>query len=108
TGGGFKVIGPQVIPVYVEGESLRPVIEINGSATTLTISANGKSFSLPAFSAAKWIIDGENYVVTLNGKEELSALTGDFIELIHGDNNVAISGSGLNFDLTIKYRDKYM
>ena len=63
---------------------------------------------LPNFSATKWIIDGENYVVKRNGSEDLSAMTGDFIELLHGDNNVTIAGTAMNFDITIKYRDKYI
>lgn len=108
TGGGFTITRPQTIPIYVDGESLRPVIEINGTANNLTISANGKSFKLPNFSATKWIIDGENYVVKRNGVEDLSALTGDFVELMHGDNNVVISGTAMNFELSIKYRDKYI
>ncbi len=108
TGGGFKVTSPQSIPIYVDGESLRPVIEIDGSANGLTISANGKSFKLPNFSATKWVINGENYSVTRNGADDLSAMTGDFIELMHGDNSVSISGSDLNFNLTIKYRNKYI
>lgn len=108
TGGGFTVTRPQTIPIYVDGESLRPVIEIDGTANGLTVSANGKSFRLPNFTNTRWIIDGENYVVTRNGSEDLASLTGDFIELMHGDNNVVIRGTGLNFDLTIKYRDKYL
>lgn len=108
TGGGFTVKSPQTIPIYVDGDSLRPVIEINGTANGLTIRANGKSFKLPNFSATKWIIDGENYVVKRNGVEDLNALTGDFIELLHGDNNVRITGTAMNFEITIKYRDKYI
>lgn len=108
TGGGFTVTRPQTIPIYVDGESLRPVIEIDGTASGLMVSANGKSFRLPNFTSTRWIIDGENYVVTRNGSEDLASLAGDFIELMHGDNNVIISGIGLNFELTIKYRDKYL
>ncbi len=108
TGGGFTITSPQTIPIYVDGESLRPVIEINGTANNLTLSANGKSFKLPNFSATKWIIDGENYVVTRNGVEDLVAMNGDFIDLIRGDNNVQIGGTNMNFDITIKYRDKYI
>lgn len=108
TGGGFKVTSPHTIPIYVDGESLRPIIEIDGSANGLTISANGKSFKLPNFSATEWIIDGENFVVKRNGAEDLSAMSGDFIELLHGDNNVTITGTAMNFDITIKYRDKYI
>ncbi len=107
-GGGFTVDKPQTIPIYVDGEALRPVIEIDGTANGLTISANGKTFKLPNFSATKWIIDGENYVVTRNGTEDLSALTGDFIELLHGDNDVVIGGTNMDFEITVKYRDKYI
>src|SRR5690625_829997 len=107
TGGRHTVTRPQTIPIYVDGEALRPVIEIDGSADGLTIGANGKSFELPNFSATEWIIDGENFVVKRNGVEDLGALEGDFIELFNGDNNVEISGSSLDFEITIKYRDKY-
>lgn len=108
TGGGFTVTRPQVIPIYVDGEALRPIIEINGSGRDLGVSANGKYFRLPDFTNVRWVINGENYTVTRNGASVLSDLTGDFIELVHGDNNVIILGSGLNFELTIKYRDKYI
>lgn len=106
--GGVRVTSPQTIKVELMGEALRPVIDINGSATSLTISANGKSFSLPSFTSTRWIIDGDNFTVTRNGAHDLAALTGDFIDLLNGNNNVVISGTGLNFDLTIKYRDKYL
>ncbi len=105
---GVKVTSPQTIKVEVDGEALRPVIEINGSATSLTISANGKSFSLPSFTNTRWTIDGQTYEVKRGSAHDLAAMTGDFIELLNGSNNVVISGSGLNFDLTIKYRDKYL
>lgn len=108
TAGGERITRAQTIPIYVDGESLRPVIEINGRANGLTISANGQSFKLPNFTATKWTIDGDRYVVLRNGVEDLGAMTGDFIELLHGDNDVEISGSALDFDLTIKYRDRYV
>src|SRR5690606_36885787 len=107
-GGGVKVTSPTTIPIYVDGEALRPVIEISGKAGGLTISSGGKSFSLPNFTATEWIIDGENYVVTRNGVEDLNALTGDFIELLHGDNDVVINGTNMDFEITVKYRDKYI
>lgn len=107
-GGGVTVTSPTTTPIYVDGEALRPVIEISGKADGLTISSGGKSFSLPNFTATEWIIDGENYVVLRNGVEELSALTGDFIELLHGDNDVVIGGTNMDFEITVKYRDKYI
>lgn len=108
TGGGERITSPRTIVVDLHGEALRPVIEIDGSATGLTVSANGKSFGLPTFTNTEWIIDGENYTVTRNGTLDLAAMSGDFIELLNGSNNVVIGGSGLDFDITIKYRDKYI
>ena len=108
TGTGFTVTSPQTIPIYVDGNALRPVIEINGTASNLTVSANGKSFKLPNFSDTRWIIDGENYVVLRNGENDFASLDGEFIELMSGDNDVVISGNSLDFEITIKYRDKYL
>lgn len=105
---GVKITAPRTINVDIDGESLRPVIEINGSASSLTISANGKSFSLPAFSNTRWTIDGQTYEVKRGSTHDLAAMTGDFIELLNGSNDIVINGSGLNFNLTIKYRDKYI
>src|SRR5699024_1582730 len=107
-GSGKHVTTPETIPIYVDGEALRPVFEISGRAKGLTISANGKSFKLPDFSDDLWIIDGERYVVLHNGDERLDAMTGDFITLKHGNNGVKISGSNIDIELTIKYRDKYV
>src|SRR5690554_5951957 len=108
TGTGFTVTSPQTIPIYVDGNALRPVIEINGSANNLTVSANGKSFKLPNFSDTHWTIDGENYVVLRNGENDFASLDGEFIELMSGDNDVVVSGNSLDFEITVKYRDKYL
>ena len=108
TGTGFTVTEPQTIPIYVDGNALRPVIEINGTASNLTVSANGKSFKLPNFSDTRWIIDGENYVVLRDGENDFASLDGEFIELMSGDNDVVISGNSLDFEITVKYRDKYL
>jgi len=105
---GERITAPRTINVNLHGGALRPTFVIDGSALSVTLSANGKTFSLPAFSATKWEIDGENYVVKRNGTEDLAAMTGDFTELFNRDNAVVIGGSGLNFDLTVKYRDKYI
>lgn len=108
TGGGVSINAPTTLDAYVYGELLRPVIEISGSATSMTVSANGKSFSLPAFTNTAWVIDGENYTVTRNGNYDLAALTGDFIALTHGDNVINVTGTGLDVQMTIKYRNKYL
>lgn len=106
--GGERITAPRTLNVKLDGDALRPIFVIYGRATALTISANGKTFRLPAFTNAKWEIDGSDYTVKRNGGFYLAGMTGDFIELYNGDNNVVISGSRLDFELTVKYRDKYI
>src|SRR5690625_6120294 len=93
TGGGERVTSPRTIAVELHGEALRPVIEIDGSATGLTVSANDKSFGLPSFTNTRRIIDGDNYTVMRNGTLDLAAMSGDFIELLNRSDNVVIGGS---------------
>lgn len=105
---GIEVTSPRTITVYVHGETVRPIIEIHGSASGLTVSSNGKTFSLPNFTNTDWVIDGDRFVVLRDGAEALSALDGEFIELLNGNNDVEITGNSLDFTITIKHRDKYM
>ena len=87
-------------------ESLSPVYYISGSGTNLFISSNGKSFSLGTVTNANWVIDGTNYTVKKNGVDDF--LVNDFLELIHGDNFISITGSDLNLTLRVTFRDKYL
>lgn len=103
--GGVKVTGPQTLNVPVDGLAVQPTFEINGTANNLTISANGYSFTLPNFTNTSWIIDFEKYVVFRNGKDTMIEIR-DFI-LMPGDNAVKITGSNINIDMRIKYRDKF-
>lgn len=109
TGGQVQTVtSPQSYIVTVMGYTVRPTILVNGTGSNVTISANGKSFSLGSFVDANWIVDGENYTVTKGGKNALSEFSGDFLDLLPGENTVTISGSGLNLTVQIKFRDKYL
>lgn len=108
TGGGEHITSPTSINVYNDGVSVSPVIEIDGKANNLRISVNGKSFTLPNFSSTRWVIDGESFAVTRNGSTDLDAMSGDFLTFVNGDNNVNITGTNMDFELTIKHRDKYV
>ena len=109
TGGQVQTVtSPQSYVVTVMGYAIRPTILVNGSGSNVAISANGKSFSLGSFSNANWIIDGENYTVTRDGQNALSEFSGDFLELLPGENTVTVSGSGLNLTVQVKFRDKYL
>jgi predicted phage tail component-like protein len=89
----------------------RPIFDISGSADDLTVSFNGKSFSLPNFSNVDWVINSKNYTVTKDGVDTLSSLTGDEIstfELLRGDNEIQIDGSNMDISFKVRFDDMYM
>ncbi|PEU05249.1 phage tail protein [Bacillus cereus] len=87
---------------------VRPVIEITGSASAFTLTANGKSFSFATFSNAHFLIDSEHYAVMKDNQNYLFNMTGDFIELEPGVNSVSISGSNLNLNISFEFKAKYI
>ncbi|MED3649948.1 phage tail domain-containing protein [Heyndrickxia sporothermodurans] len=109
-GGGqtVQITSAQTRQLYVDGSMVRPTFVLKGAGKSVKISANGKSFTIADLGGATWTIDGGNYSVLKDGSNALGQMTGDFVELISGNNNVAISGTALNFALTVKYRDKYV
>jgi predicted phage tail component-like protein len=105
----ISVTEPTTIDYYVDGYAIRPTIIIEGSASSLTVSANGRSFSLDAFTDQTYEIDGEDYTVIkgvdLNGFADFA---GDFIELLPTDNTVTIDGSGIDITFSLIFRDQYL
>ncbi|KXY75877.1 distal tail protein Dit [Bacillus sp. FSL W7-1294] len=87
---------------------VRPIIEITGSANSITLTANGKSFSFGAFSNASFLIDCERYTAIKDGQNYLFNMKGDFVELKPGANTVGVGGTNLNINITFKFRAKYM
>lgn len=86
---------------------MRPLIEINGSADDLTLSANGKSLSYGDFSGTL-LIDCNRWIVKENGTADLSKFSGDFIELYTGDNNVDVNGTNLDINIHFRLQPKYL
>lgn len=105
---GLKTItAPTTFNIYTDGIANKPIIEISGSATNLNISANGYNIALPTFNNVTWIIDCEKYSVLKNGLNEFGAVSLREFLMLPGDNQVNISGSGINVTMRIKLRDKY-
>lgn len=104
---GLKtIISPSILNIYTDGLVNKPVIEITGSATNLVIKANGYEINLDTFTNTSWVIDCETYTVKKNGVNTFLANLRDFI-LLKGNNQVQISGTGINITIHIKLRDKY-
>lgn len=103
--GGVQLTSPQTINVDVDGLAVQPVFEIEGTANNMKIECGKYSFTLPNFSNTKWEIDFEKYLVYRNGEETMIEIR-DFY-LMPGSNAVKVTGSNINIDLRIKFRDKY-
>jgi phage-related protein len=95
--------------VSLTGANLRPLIHVNGSGTDVTIGFNGEMMSLGSFVDSDWLIDLGEYVVLKDGVLALHLVSGDWLtmELVQGDNLVAITGSGLNLTFSVEFRDRY-
>ncbi|PEW74000.1 phage tail protein [Bacillus thuringiensis] len=108
---GFAINTPQNINIDNFGSLVaRPVIEISGTATNLTLTLNSESFLFGSFSNASFLIDAERYAAMKNGQNFLFELKGNMerLELLPGTNAVNITGSNLNINISFKLKAKYM
>lgn len=90
----------------------KPVFEITGTATSITFASDGGSFSISDITE-KTIVNCKNMLCyTVDGLEQktnkLKDFTGNFIEVEPGLTEVAISGTSLNVNVTIKINDTYL
>jgi predicted phage tail component-like protein len=94
------IIAPTTFTIINNGSTaIRFGYYVEGSGTNVTISANGRTFSLGTFANKTIQVDGDNYLVKVNGVNDLTNTGGDFIELMPGVNEITVGGSAL--DLTI-------
>lgn len=93
--------------VVVSGtEPVQPIITISGTGTNVKVSANGKEFTISNLDGASWIIDCQKYLVKKNGS--LSSIEGEFLQLEPDDNEIIVTGSGLNFTMQTTFRDQFI
>ncbi|MED4052933.1 phage tail family protein [Niallia taxi] len=108
----FVITNNQTVKLMNDGNlAIRPRISISGTATSLTVrnTKNNKTFKMTNIIATKpIIIEGNTYMVTEGGVDTFSKLLGDFIDLIPGENNISITGEGINLDISFKYRTEFM
>ncbi|WP_341356640.1 hypothetical protein [Rossellomorea sp. y25] len=100
------ITSPQTVETTITGYAMSPTILVSGSGENVTLSANGKSLILGTFSNSVFEIRGNDFTILKDGKEEF--IVGDFFDLLPGLNQIAISGSNLNFNLSIRVRDQYI
>ena len=95
----FKITKPQTITLVYSGtKAIRAGFKLKGNGTNVTLSANGKTMSFGNMDNVTYVVDGETYTIKKNGEDSL--VTANFIELLHGENKVSVSGSNLNLTFT--------
>lgn len=91
----FKITRPQTINLVYSGtQTIRAGFRLQGSGTNVSLTANGKTMSFGDMSNDTFEVDGETYTIIENGEDRL--LSTEFIELVHGSNQVKVNGSNLN------------
>lgn len=106
----YQVKGNTTLDIINDGTIvIRPTIFIEGTAQSLTLTLNGESFSFGEINGSVEI-NGEQYLVKVNGNDSLSATTGDLTKLLllPGNNEVVISGSGININIIFDFHHPYM
>lgn len=107
----FTIYNNQSIKVINDGSLvIRPKIIVSGNATSLTIknTRNNQSFKMTNIVYNNQVIvEGETYMVTEGGIDTFSRLTGDFIDLLPGENILNITGEYMNLKIDFKYKAKF-
>ncbi|APC48954.1 hypothetical protein BME96_12460 [Virgibacillus halodenitrificans] len=101
------ITAPTTLETTVHGLAIRPDILIHGSGTNVEISVNGKSFKLKDFTNASFLLRGLDYTCFKNGVENLTEMIGDHPTLLPGNNQIQITGTNMNFKLSIRLRDQF-
>ncbi|MFL2116270.1 phage tail domain-containing protein [Marinilactibacillus psychrotolerans] len=91
------------INVYVDGLVVYPTIELQGTANRLTITNSGQSIVFPDFNDSNWIVERFN---SWQDDQERFISAYKF-KLNKGKNTIQISGSDMNLQIRIKYKDLY-
>lgn len=105
-GASFKVSSNSPVPIKVAGLSLKPTIILKGSANNLVIENKGNKINVGSFTNKTWRIETENYIAYEGGVERIIPMDRDWY-LHNGDNNVIFRGTGIDLDVTIRFRDRW-
>ena len=100
TNPGNKVVN------YKSPEGSKSMIGMIGTFTSLTLSMNGKTLNYIDPLTTMLVIDNIEMAATVGSINHFNSLTGDietFIPINPGSNTLSISGSNLNFEMSIVY-----
>lgn len=98
----LKIVSNTSINSFVEGSAVKPEITIIGAGTNVKITCGNRVISIGTFSNQTIKIDTEMFVAYFNGSEKIIEMD-DFY--IMPNQKIVVTGTNMNFSLTIKYRD---
>lgn len=87
---------------------LKPTIELSGSMGNISITCGDKTLAYNAPLVSETLIINNDRMTVKKGAENvLKHMTGDFTELQPGINEISITGTNLNIDVSFKFETLY-
>lgn len=104
----YTVTGNQGITVYNYGnQNAQPIIEITGAFSYLSLMVGGVEFIYSVPMSGTLTLDFHRKTAQIGTQNVLQNTNARFGKLPVGISNIQVSGTGLNFNMTIKFRQKY-
>lgn len=104
----FSIKNPQTITVYNYGnQNAQPIIEISGAFSSLSLNVGGVVFTYNVPMSGTLTLDFKRKTAKIGTTSVLKNTNAKFGKLPRGASSVVIDGSGLNFSIVIKFRQKY-
>lgn len=106
----FEVKGNTTIEVNNFGTlAVAPIVEISGILSDIELVLEGKTMSYnESLAAGTLAIDCAKMTAKVAGQNKLNKLSGSFLELQPGVNNISINGTALNCTVSFIFRPKYL
>ncbi|WP_342673071.1 phage tail domain-containing protein [Cytobacillus kochii] len=106
---GRRITEATTFTVVNNGTSVIPFsFRIEGRGINLSVSANGRKFTLGTMAGQTIEVIGEQYLVLVNGTSDLTKTDGQFIELLPGVNYMRVDGVGLDVTMSESLTYKYV
>lgn len=102
---GITITNNTTLDTFVDGKAVKPSIKLVGTGTNVKIACSGRVINVGTFTSKTIIIDTEQFIAYFNGVETLIDMD-DFY--IVPNSKVSVTGTNMNFTLTIDYQNVYM
>lgn len=100
----------QFSTLYNYGQQTPFNFQIVGTVTNpkITNLTTGLVLNLPSIIDQTLIVKADKYIVTKAGVNALKDISGDFIQLAKGDNQLQFEGSSANATVTMQWKNKFL